>query len=58
MNTQVTQIHSTIVKLRRAIGTNSEAELAADAFFLVNQGYAGLDILFVVGVRGFEPPTT
>jgi hypothetical protein len=45
MNTQVTQIHSTIVKLRRAIGTNPEAELAADAFFLVNQGYAGLDIL-------------
>jgi hypothetical protein len=28
MNTQVTQIHSTIVKLRRAIGTNPEAELA------------------------------
>jgi hypothetical protein len=34
MNTQVTQIHSSIVKLRRAIGTNPEAELAADAFFL------------------------
>jgi len=45
MNTQVTQIHSTIVKLRRAIGTNPETELTADAFILVNQGYAGLDIL-------------
>jgi hypothetical protein len=45
MNTQVTQIHSTIVKLRRAIGTNPQAELTADAFILVNQGYAGLKIL-------------
>jgi hypothetical protein len=51
MNTQVTQIYFTIIKLRRAIGTNPEAELAADALILVNQGYAGLAI-FIKGRAG------
>jgi hypothetical protein len=51
MNTQVTQIYFTIIKLRRAIGTNPEAELAADAFILVNQGYTGLAI-FIKGGTG------
>jgi hypothetical protein len=45
MNTEVAKVHFTIMKLRRAIGTNPEAEFAADALILVNQGYAGLNIL-------------
>ena len=45
MNTEVTKVHFTIMKLRRAIGANPEAELTANAFILVNQGYAGLAIL-------------
>jgi len=45
MNTQVAEVHFTIIKLGRAIGTNPEAELTADTLILVNQGYAGLNIL-------------
>jgi hypothetical protein len=45
MNTEVAQVHFTIMKLRGAIGTNPEAELTADTLILVNQGYAGLNIL-------------
>jgi hypothetical protein len=45
MNTQVTEVHFTIIKLGRAIRTNPKAELTADTLILVNQSYAGLNIL-------------
>jgi hypothetical protein len=45
MNTEVTEVHFTIMKLRRAIRTNPEAELTTNAFILVNQGYTGINIL-------------
>jgi hypothetical protein len=48
MNTEIAEVHFTIMKLRRAIGTNPKAELTADTLILVNQGYTSLDI-FIKG---------
>ena len=45
MNAQVAEVHFAIIKLGRAIRTNPEAELTAYTLILINQGYAGLNIL-------------